>query len=104
VATHSTVALYQTLQYHKMSFKRMGCMLSLIGSSALVEGGEQKIKHVVVLMEENRPFDHIFGWRKDVNGLTGTEYNLLDPFDSSSQKIYVNSSCPYINDCDPGMK
>ncbi len=37
------------------------------------------IEHVVVLMLENRSFDHIFGYRKGVNGLKGTEFNLVDP-------------------------
>jgi phospholipase C len=38
-----------------------------------------KIEHVVVLMLENRSFDHIFGFRAGVNGLSGNEFNLLDP-------------------------
>jgi phospholipase C len=37
------------------------------------------IEHCVVLMLENRSFDHIFGYRKGVDGLKGTEFNLLDP-------------------------
>ena len=31
------------------------------------------IQHFVVLMMENRSFDHIFGFRPGVNGLKGTE-------------------------------
>jgi hypothetical protein len=38
-----------------------------------------RIEHVVVLMLENRSFDHIFGFRSGVEGLKGTEVNLLDP-------------------------
>jgi phospholipase C len=38
-----------------------------------------RISHFVVLMLENRTFDHIFGFRKGVNGLGGNEHNLLDP-------------------------
>jgi len=37
------------------------------------------IEHVIVLMLENRSFDHIFGFRQGVEGLKGTEVNLLDP-------------------------
>jgi len=40
-----------------------------------------KIKHIVVLMEENRSFDHLFGWATKllkVNGLTGKESNLVN--------------------------
>jgi hypothetical protein len=40
---------------------------------------DARIGHFVVLMLENRSFDHIFGYRKGVNGLKGTEFNLLDP-------------------------
>jgi phospholipase C len=37
-------------------------------------------------MEENRCFDHLFGWAGDllgVDGLTGSEYNLVEPNDPS---------------------
>lgn len=69
--------------------------------------GSSPIKHVVVLMQENRAFDHVFGWSAanggaQVNGLTGQEYNLLDPADPDSEKIFVSDSCPYLNECDPG--
>src|SRR4051812_15811006 len=39
----------------------------------------QRIKHIVVLMLENRSFDHIFGFHPHSNGLSGTEFNLLEP-------------------------
>jgi phospholipase C len=38
-----------------------------------------RIAHVVVLMMENRSFDHFFGYRPGVNGLKGTYSNLLNP-------------------------
>jgi phospholipase C len=45
--------------------------------------GDNPIKHIVVLMLENRSFDHMFGYRglgsSDVMGLSGKESNLLDP-------------------------
>lgn len=40
---------------------------------------DRRIEHVVVLMLENRSFDHIFGFRQGVTGLTGKESNLIDP-------------------------
>ena len=43
-----------------------------------------KIDFVVVLMLENRSFDHIFGSFPGANGLEGTEFNLLKPFDPQS--------------------
>ena len=55
----------------------------------------QNIKHVVVLMMENRSFDHIFGAFPGANGST-TGSNHIDPADSSSRQysqyaIDVNS-------------
>src|SRR5262249_16931262 len=39
----------------------------------------RRIDHLVVLMLENRSFDHVLGWMKrerpQLNGLTGSEYN-----------------------------
>lgn len=50
-----------------------------------------KVKHVVVLMLENRSFDHMLGFLdhpKQFNGLTGTESNPVSP--SNSSKIFVS--------------
>jgi len=42
--------------------------------------GRDKLKHIVVLMMENRSFDHLLGGMKAldprIDGLTGTEFNL----------------------------
>lgn len=56
------------------------------------------IEHFVVLMLENRSFDHIFGYRKGVNGLQGTEFNLLDPSKPQSPTnpaVKVSNAEPY---------
>lgn len=60
--------------------------------------GLSRIEHVVVLMLENRSFDHIFGFRPGVNGLTGKESNLLNPAaprSSSNPAFVVDSTAPY---------
>ena len=62
---------------------------------------QDKIKHVVVLMEENRSFDHMCGFFPGVNGLNGTEYNLLNVSDPNSKRIYVNKTSPYVGPFDP---
>ena len=58
------------------------------------------IDHFVVLMLENRAFDHMCGWLKrdnpEINGLTGTEFNTYN-----GVKHYVNDTCPYVNPFDP---
>jgi phospholipase C len=56
------------------------------------------IQHFVVLMLENRSFDHIFGYRKGVNGLSGTESNLLDPSEPqgpTNPALKVSNAEPY---------
>jgi phospholipase C len=58
----------------------------------------QRIEHVVVLMLENRSFDHIFGYRHGVNGLKGDEFNLLDPTKPEADvnpAYYVSNGAPY---------
>ena len=60
-----------------------------------------KIKHVVVLMEENRSFDHMFGYSSlNVDKLTNqtNPKNLKDP---SAGFLKVDDKSPYIGQCDP---
>jgi phospholipase C len=59
------------------------------------------IKHVIVLMEENRSFDHYFGWYQGVDGLKGSEYNLVNQSDPNSPKVYVDQFARNIAPCDP---
>lgn len=64
------------------------------------------IKNLVVLMEENRSFDHLLGWYKSVNpavdGLDGTEFNYLDPKNTTSQKVFCTPNATYVAPFDPG--
>jgi phospholipase C len=56
------------------------------------------IEHFVILMLENRAFDHIFGYRQGVNGLQGNESNLLDPSKPQSESnpvFQVSNGAPY---------
>ncbi|HEV2719165.1 MAG TPA: alkaline phosphatase family protein, partial [Thermoanaerobaculia bacterium] len=62
-------------------------------------GGARKIDHVVVLMLENRSFDHIFGFRGGVEGLKGNEENFGDPTkpeSDSNPAFFVNNGAPYM--------
>jgi phospholipase C len=57
-----------------------------------------KIDHVVVLMLENRSFDHIFGFHPKVRGLKGSESNLLNPSapqSASNPSFLVGDTAPY---------
>eukprot|EP00698_Gefionella_okellyi_P020623 TRINITY_DN6496_c0_g1_i1.p1 TRINITY_DN6496_c0_g1~~TRINITY_DN6496_c0_g1_i1.p1 ORF type:complete len:394 (-),score=50.53 TRINITY_DN6496_c0_g1_i1:199-1380(-) len=57
---------------------------------------ESPIKQVVLIMMENRSFDHRVGWFKqlgfDIDGLTGTETNPFDPTDPSKGICQVHDS------------
>ncbi|XP_062014940.1 non-specific phospholipase C1 [Rosa rugosa] len=63
------------------------------------------IKTVVVLVMENRSFDHILGWlkstRPEIDGLTGKESNRLSVSNPNSPKVHVSSDAGFI-DSDPG--
>ena len=59
------------------------------------------IEHVIVLMLENRSFDHMLGHLPDVGGLTGDEFNLLDPSDPNSERVCVNNQAGHITRIDP---
>ncbi|KAK8486528.1 hypothetical protein V6N13_094555 [Hibiscus sabdariffa] len=63
------------------------------------------IKTIVVLVMENRSFDHILGWlkstRPDVDGLSGEESNPLNATDPNSPFISVTDDAVFV-DSDPG--
>jgi phospholipase C len=60
----------------------------------------QTVRHLVVLMLENRSFDHVLGFYvpaaggQKIAGLTGREFNCFDPFGdgSGSARVYVNQT------------
>lgn len=66
---------------------------------------EGPIKTIVVVVMENRSFDHILGWlkptRPEIDGLTGKESNPLNASDPNSEKIYVSNDAVFV-DMDPG--
>ena len=57
-----------------------------------------RIKHVVVLYEENRAFDHLLGHQKQlhVDGLKGDESNPVSLKDPSKGKVTVFDGAPYV--------
>jgi len=64
------------------------------------------ISRFVVLMLENRSFDHLFGYLKSVNskvaGLTGKEFNRKDPNSSVDPPIHVSRASSFVMRFDPG--
>jgi phospholipase C len=63
------------------------------------------IKHVVVLYQENRGFDHVFGFARErgikVNGLSGNESNPLSLSDPSQGRLKVQKGSPLVATMDP---
>lgn len=63
------------------------------------------IKTLVVLVMENRSFDHVLGWlkktRPDIDGLTGHEWNRFNATDPNSPKVFVSDDAVFV-DSDPG--
>ncbi|KAJ8769787.1 hypothetical protein K2173_007647 [Erythroxylum novogranatense] len=63
------------------------------------------VKTLVVVVMENRSFDHVFGWlkkiRPDIDGLVGSESNRLNVSDQNSPEISVTDDAVFI-DSDPG--
>lgn len=65
-----------------------------------------RIKHIVVLMMENRSFDHLLGWLKQdknaaIDGLTGTETQPRDLNDPSKGSLPVTRNGYDVSPSDP---
>ena len=59
------------------------------------------IEHVVVLLFENRSFDHIFGYLPHPGRLTGRESNPVDPANPRLGRVRVNQRARYAQGPDP---
>jgi phospholipase C len=67
----------------------------------------QAIQHIVVLMLENRSFDHMLGFMRNtdypIDGLTGNEWNPRDPAHiDPTQEVRVSNDAGFIFSYDPG--
>ncbi|KAJ6804452.1 putative non-specific phospholipase C4 [Iris pallida] len=74
-------------------------------ANAAAAAAMSHIKTVVVLIQENRSFDHMLGWMKSLNpeidGVTGQESNPLSTTDPSSKLVHFSDTAEYV-DPDPG--
>jgi phospholipase C len=64
------------------------------------------IKNVVVVVMENRSFDHMLGWMKrlnpEIDGVTGAEWNPANTTDpGAGPRVYFGEGAQYV-DPDPG--
>jgi phospholipase C len=68
--------------------------------------GLDQVEHIVVLMLENRSFDHLCGFLKrripGLDGLTGAETIPRDPATSPGNPVRVSDDAPPVTDVDPG--
>lgn len=67
----------------------------------------QKVRHIVVLMLENRSFDHMVGFLKSANpaidGVDGSEWNPKDPSVDPPVRVPITDNAGYMDlQIDPG--
>ena len=62
-------------------------------AAEMADSETNPVKHLIILMMENRSFDHYLGWLKqynnEINGLTGNEFNCVN--------VSTNSTCVSVN-------
>jgi phospholipase C len=71
----------------------------LILSALLCAARHPAITRVVVLMEENRSFDHLYGLRSGVDGVTTTTFNHINGVNGG--QVNVTQDAPNVAPCDP---
>ena len=83
----------------------MFTLLLLVLNSPTSDAIANPIKTVVVLVMENRSFDHMLGWMKKlnpaINGVNGSESNPLSVTDPNSKRFFFKEQAHYV-DPDPG--
>ncbi|KDP39583.1 hypothetical protein JCGZ_02603 [Jatropha curcas] len=69
-------------------------------STSAATATQYPIKTVVVLVQENRSFDHMLGWLKslnpEINGVTGSESNPISTSDLNSSIIFYGDNASYV--------
>ncbi|KAF3452299.1 hypothetical protein FNV43_RR02732 [Rhamnella rubrinervis] len=80
-------------------------LVLLLTPIPLTQSQTSPIKTMVVLVMENRSFDHMLGWMKklnpEINGVDGSESNQLSTTDPNSQRFFFSNQSVYV-DPDPG--
>jgi phospholipase C len=76
--------------------------VNVVGAAAPSCNASDRIKHLVVLMLENRSFDHMLGYlnvlNPEINGVSPSTFNYLDPLSpSESTKVFSSHEAPYVD-------
>ncbi|KAG0452484.1 hypothetical protein HPP92_025148 [Vanilla planifolia] len=80
-------------------------VLVLLAGAASQAAAGGPIKTVVIVVMENRSFDHMLGWMKrlnpEIDGVDGSEWNPTSTTDPSATRVYFKDGAQYV-DPDPG--
>ncbi|KAH7542188.1 hypothetical protein FEM48_Zijuj02G0046600 [Ziziphus jujuba var. spinosa] len=80
-------------------------ILIFFTTTPIIHTQTSPIKTIVVLVMENRSFDHMLGWMKrlnpEINGVDGSESNQLSVTNPNSQRFFFQNQSHYV-DPDPG--
>lgn len=101
-------SLASSLHLHFFPLEAKALFSSISKQTSIMADNEKKeypIKTVVVLVMENRSFDHMLGWMKPLNpeidGLTGQESNPLNTSDPNSARVKFGDGSVFV-DPNPG--
>ncbi|CAG8505146.1 2633_t:CDS:2 [Ambispora leptoticha] len=92
------------MKFRLSSFLLPWCFAATVLSDDNSKKLDKKIRNVVLIVLENRSFSKMagyFNYSKEIRGLTGKEYNLLDVNDSNSLKLYTTDDAVYVDPDDP---
>lgn len=59
------------------------------------------VEHVVLLMLENRAFDHMCGHFPNVDGLNGLQSNPVNTSNPFGKRLFTSKDAPYVAPFDP---
>jgi len=59
---------------------------------------QTNVKHVIVLMLENRSFDHMCGWFGRGDGVNSTIFNRRDPANPASPQVFASRDAEWLGD------
>ena len=89
---------------HSSSMEILIFFIHLLLCTTVTPSLSSPIKTIVVLVMENRSFDHMLGWMKQINpqinGVDGSEYNPISPSDPTSPLVFFTNTSHYV-DADP---